>query len=81
MYNYDINIRKADTGSATLLGLAFSLHEFSASNTYLVIIGQVASLTHAHRVQQTVSVLAIPGILVTPVLPVAARAHVLYKTT
>ena len=43
----------------------------------LVVVGQVASLTHAHRVQLPVGVRALGGQLVPAVLPIAGRAHVL----
>lgn len=42
-----------------------------------MIIGEVASLAHAHGVQHSISVGAARRVLAPPVLTVAARAHVL----
>jgi hypothetical protein len=53
------------------------LRLYSISCTYLVIVAQVAGLAHTHRVQQPVLVLAVVGVLIAAVLPVARRAHVL----
>lgn len=48
---------------------------FSLSSS-LVVVTQVASLTHADWVVQSFSVLAVPGQLVSSKLSVARRAHV-----
>ena len=45
--------------------------------TYNVVVSQVAGLAFANRVQQSVSVATLPGVLVPAVLSVAWRAHVL----
>jgi membrane associated rhomboid family serine protease len=41
-----------------------------------VIVREVASLAHSHRVKQPFFVGAVPSILISPILSVAARAHV-----
>lgn len=41
-----------------------------------MVVAEVASLAHAHGVQQPVFVRAVPSILVPAVLSVAGRAHV-----
>ena len=42
-----------------------------------MVIREIARLAHAHGVEQSVTVRAVPGVLVPAVLPVAAGAHVL----
>ena len=44
---------------------------------YLVIIGEITGLAHAHRIQKSILMGAVPGVLVSPVFTVAARAHIL----
>jgi len=44
---------------------------------YLVVIRQVTSLTHAHRIQQSIRVGTVPSILVSSILSIAARTHIL----
>jgi hypothetical protein len=44
---------------------------------YLVIIGEVASLAHSHRVEEALRVRALRCKLTSAVLSVAARAHIL----
>lgn len=45
--------------------------------SYLMIIGEVACLTHAHRVEESIVMWTVPRILIATILPVAARAHIL----
>jgi hypothetical protein len=59
-----------DRLSNDLLGLSLDL------GASLVIVGQVASLTHAHRVQKSIGMLTVESILVAPELSVARGAHV-----
>ncbi len=39
--------------------------------TYFVIITKIASLAHSHGVEQSIFMNAVPGILVSTILPVA----------
>jgi hypothetical protein len=41
-----------------------------------VIVGQVTSLAHAHRVQESIGVLTVESVLISPELSVAGGAHV-----
>lgn len=42
-----------------------------------MVVGEVAGLAHAHGVEQSVVVGAVPGILVSAIFPVATAAHIL----
>lgn len=47
--------------------------------SYLVIIREITSLTHAHWIEKSIVMWTIPSVLVSTILSVAARAHILYK--
>lgn len=42
-----------------------------------MIIGEITGLAHAHRIQKSILMGTVPGVLVSPVFTVAARAHIL----
>lgn len=42
-----------------------------------MIVGEVASLTHSHRVKESVVMGTVPGVLISSIFPVAAAAHIL----
>lgn len=41
-----------------------------------MVIAKIASLAHSHGVQQPILMLTIPSVLVSPILPIARRAHI-----
>ena len=74
----DLFIDPVETASAdaltrvtAVLGLCLSL------GSSLVVVTQVASLAHTHGVVQSLTVMAVPGHLVTAKLTVARGTHVL----
>lgn len=65
-------------GRLLLLSLLALRSELSLDlGATLMVVGEVASLAHAHRVEQSISVTALGRVLVATELAVAGRAHVL----